>query len=137
MKAAEGASDGLRDALCLAAVEENGGNRDLVKYPRYLRRHLLLGYDLENAPPNLTCAFEVTLNGWRVAVVVGDDAPQIIEGFHRAEGVCAVDSELTPRRCCYLVRQLSPLQVHERIQSHRSPDERTIYVAGLGDKPSP
>ena len=78
MEAIKGAPCGVGEAPHLAAVEEDDDDGGLVEHARDLGLDLLLRDDLGNPPPNLTCALEVTPDGWCVAVVPRDVTPKIL-----------------------------------------------------------
>ena len=78
MKAIKGASCGVGEAPRLAAVEEDGGDNGLVEHTRNFGLDLLLRADLGNLPPDLTCALEVTPDGWLVTVVPRDVPSKIL-----------------------------------------------------------
>ena len=98
MEAIKGAPDGVGEAPRLAAVEKDDGDDGLVEHARDLGLDLLLRDDLGDPPPNLTCALEVTPDGWRVAIVPPDFPPKILEDIDRAEGVLLVRGELAFNR---------------------------------------
>ena len=66
----------------------------MVEHARYPWLDLLRRDDFGDPPPNLTCALEVTPDGWRVAVVPCDVPAEVFEDVHRVEGVFLVGGEL-------------------------------------------
>ena len=106
MEAVEGAPGGVGETPRLASVEEDGGDNGLVEHPGDLERDALLCDDFGDPPSHLTRALGVTPDGWRTAVVPRDDPSQVLEDFHRAEGVLLVGGELAFNRRRHLRRQL-------------------------------
>ena len=88
MEAIQWVPDGLCDTPGLAAAEDGGGNHGPVEQSCHSWCHLFLGDDLGYSTLDLTCALEITHNGWRAAVVADNDAAQVFEGLYLPSGGC-------------------------------------------------